>query len=853
VLLAAFINAGCGTSAQAAGDSTSHNLTLSATLPAATANQSYNAVLTVSGGSAPYHFSVKSGSLPRGLTLNPVTGSISGTPVSTGSFPFEIIVTDPPLLDQGVQAFAVTVGEGAGVRVSVSPASATVGPQQKQQFTASVSGTANTAVTWSASAGTIDAQGLYTAPASPANVVITVASKADNSKSASASVTVEKNRIPPPTIANTSLRPGELGSSYSETLTASGGAQPYSWSISAGAPPAGITLTSDGQLTGLPGSAGTSSFTVSVQDASGLSAQRDFSVEIASGGKFDGPAELPRVKVASSLADTPAPGTTISVHAGGDLQAALDRAQCGDTIELQAGATFPGKFVLPAKPCNDNHWIIVRTSAPNSALPAEGQRVTPCYAGVASLRGRPQYNCPTPRNALARLELNIYGDGALQFANGANHYRILGLEIMRPAGVRGSAKLVLARDLADHIVIDRSWLHGAPQDETHNGISLKGTSYVAVVDSYFNDFHCISRSGSCTDAHAIAGGVSGTQDGPFKIENNYLEASGESVMFGGGAATKTPTDIEIRHNHFYKPWQWMKGHPGFVGGPNGDPFVVKNHLELKNAVRVLIEANLMENSWGGFSQNGFAILLTPKNQRTLKGTNVCPTCQVTDVTIRYTRISHAGAGLQLATALADHAPHEQGKQALAGARWSIHDLVIDDLNPKYLGGGTAFQITNGWPKNPLNNLTIDHVTAFPYPDGHMMLLGNPDTNEPMYGFVFTNNLVTTGVGPVWNSGWGPTSCAYHDVPLTSITKCFTTHVFRNNGFVATPPQFPPSAWPTGNMFPNTPEAAGFVNFNDANGGNYALRPDSPYKNKGADGKDLGADIAGLEAALTDVE
>src|SRR3979490_2201116 len=99
-------------------------------------------------------------------------------------------------------------------------------------------------------------------------------------------------------------------------------------------------------------------------------------------GSYDGPAELPRVTVASSLADTPARGSIIAVNAGGNLQAALNNAFCGDTIELQAGATFTGAFTLPAKSCDSGHWIIVRTSAANSALPAEGQRITPCYAGV---------------------------------------------------------------------------------------------------------------------------------------------------------------------------------------------------------------------------------------------------------------------------------------------------------------------------------------------------------------------------------------------------------------------------------------------------------------------------------------
>src|SRR5580704_3540724 len=92
------------------------------------------------------------------------------------------------------------------------------------------------------------------------------------------------------------------------------------------------------------------------------------------------------------------------------------------------------------------------------------------------------------------------------------------------------------------------------------------------------------------------------------------EASGENILLGGGPATTTPADIEIRRNHMFKPMIWMKGQPGFVGGRDGNPFSVKNLFELKNAQRVLFEGNVLENTWGGFSQAGFGFLLTPKNQ-----------------------------------------------------------------------------------------------------------------------------------------------------------------------------------------------------------------------------------------------
>jgi Putative Ig domain len=766
-----------------------------------------------------------------------------------------VIVTDSPHFDEGSQTFVVDVDNGGGgnIKVSVSPASATLNSNQTEQFTATVSGTSQTGVTWSATAGSVDGNGLYTAPAvqSQTSAVVTATSNADSSKSASAAVTVEPANNQALKITTGNLPQGQQGDAYSEVFSATGGTTPYSWSISAGTPPAGIAMNANGDFAGMPTAAGTFNFTVKVTDAANQTATGNFSVKVVAGANFDGPAELPRVTVPSAMSDTPAPGSIIAVNAGGDLQSALNNAHCGDTIELQAGATFTGKFIVPAKNCDNNHWIIIRTSSPDSALPAEGQRATPCYAGVASLQGRPQYSCPNPKNVMAKVQIQTHGDGPFQLATGANYYRFLGLEVTRPAGAPGPARLISGQGTADHIVVDRSWLHGQPQDETHAGVNLDGMTNAAVVDSYFSDFHCISRTGACIDSHAVSGGVSDTQDGPFKIQDNFLEASGEAVMFGGGAATLTPTDIEIRNNHFWKPWQWMPGNKPFVGGPDGNPFVVKNHLELKNAVRVLVEANLMENNWGGFSQSGFAILLTPKNQHTQSGSNVCPLCQVTDVTIRYVHVSHAAAGIQMTTDMSGNG--KNGAPALAGTRWSIHDVLLDDLSKQYVGGGGAFLIINGWPKNPLNTITINHVTAFPDPDSHIMVLGNVHKAAPMYGLVFTNNMVITAAHPVWSSGGGQDNCAFVDVPVTSISNCFTTFTFATNALVATPPAYPPSTWPSNNLFPQTVNDAKFVNYNNGNGGNYELQSSSPYKNKGTDGKDLGADIVGLNAALANVE
>src|SRR5258708_3578202 len=167
LLAVALTTISCGTLAQANGaqnNATPNNLILHGTFPAGKVSESYNAVLAVGGGKFPYHFSVKTGALPPGISLNPTTGSFSGKPTSAGTFSFEVIVTDAPNLDQGNKTFVIDIGSGSIVKISVSPASVTLSSNQKQQLTATVSGTSNTGVTWSATAGSGNTSGPSPSP-----------------------------------------------------------------------------------------------------------------------------------------------------------------------------------------------------------------------------------------------------------------------------------------------------------------------------------------------------------------------------------------------------------------------------------------------------------------------------------------------------------------------------------------------------------------------------------------------------------------------------------------------------------------------------------------------------------------
>ena len=227
-------------------------------------------------------------------------------------------------------------------------------------------------------------------------------------------------------------------------------------------------------------------------------------------------------------------GNTISVAAGGDFQTALNSAQPGDTIQLEAGATFTGNYTLPVK--GGSGWIVVRTSAAESVLPPQGGRITPAYASVL-----PKIVSPN-------------SGPALQTEAGAHHYRITGVEVTVAASAALNYALVQFGDdvttnvneLASNLILDRVYIHGRPGNNLRRGVALNSATS-AVIDSYISEVH---EDGA--DSQAIAGW---NGPGPFKIADNYLEAAGENVMFGGAdpaLANLVPSDIEIRGNQLFK-------------------------------------------------------------------------------------------------------------------------------------------------------------------------------------------------------------------------------------------------------------------------------------------------------------
>jgi hypothetical protein len=558
-------------------------------------------------------------------------------------------------------------------------------------------------------------------------------------------------------------------------------------------------------------------------------------------GAKDGVAELPKACYYTALDGTPSPGKEIRVSANADLASAIEHAKCGDTLLLPAGASFE-VHELPAKKCDDQHYITVRTDTPDAKLPAEGTRISPAWGGVASLPGRPPFAQPSggPAKLLATVVVRRPSGATV-----GDHIRFIGIEWTTAPGA-DIARIATAEH-SDHVIFDRNWFHPADGAEVAHGIGIiEGSHTIAVINSYINGLYCIAGTGKCTDATAVGGGSGDEPISALKIYNNFLESAGENILFGGSAATINPTDIEIRRNHLFRPMLWKEGEPGYTASASGRPFVVKNNFELKNAVRVLFEANLLENTWGGFSQTGYAILLTPKNQG-----GRCPGCRVNDVTVRFNRIRNVAGALQIANALA-----KGGAVSADGGRYSIHDIFVDGLHERdYKGGGTFLILVSEQP--PVHDVEIDHVTAF-VPGVLMSIL---NAKAKLTNFKLTNSVFSIGERrqPIASAGGGPEACASKNQALGGeavLQACFDPYQFDKNLIASSRGSFP-----KGNFVVSSPEAVGIRDLKD----NVSKDPRlcrakgpgcskvSPGAGAASDGRDLGADIDALEAAIAGVE
>jgi hypothetical protein len=485
-----------------------------------------------------------------------------------------------------------------------------------------------------------------------------------------------------------------------------------------------------------------------------------------------------------------ASAATVRVPAGGDLQAAINAAQPGDELLLDSGAVYTGNFKLPAIAGPVTAYITIRTDSP--LLPLPGVRVSPANA--------PQ---------LAKI-VSPNGSPSLSTADGAHHWRIENLEF--PATVNGAGDIVALgsgaqttiAQLPHDLVFDRVYIHGDPAAGQRRGIALN-SGYTEIVNSYIADIKA-----PAVDTQAICGW---NGSGPYLIQNNYLEASGENVMFGGADPAVwnlVPSDITLRRNTLSKPTTWMSS-----------PWSVKNLFELKNARRVLVEGNLLENIWRA-GQAGFAVQITPRNQG-----GKAPWSTVEDVTFRDNVIRHAGSAINI-SGWDDLQPSGQVQRVQI-----VNNLVYDVDAVRWGGSGIFVQIGN----SP-GNITIERNTVI-HTGTALNIYGTKNGAKwVINGFAFRDNLLKHNQYGVKGDGLA--------VGQQTLAAYFANLVFDRNVLAGGAA----SLYPAGNYFPTEAEfMAAFVN---PLGEDYSLVLGTSFRTAASDGGSVGADLVRVNAALNGV-
>lgn len=461
-------------------------------------------------------------------------------------------------------------------------------------------------------------------------------------------------------------------------------------------------------------------------------------------------------------------GSTIVVGGGGDFQAALNSANPGDKITLNAGSNYTGTFTLPVKSGSTDIYIV---SSALGSLPAAESRVA-----IADATNMPKIVGPSPT------------EPALVCAAAAHHFRFVGCEFKSETGeannglVRlGTGSEVATSEFPHHIILDRCIVRGDSTAGGRRGVLLAG-NYLAIVDSYLYDW---KLSGS--ESQAIAGW---TGEGPWSIKNNYIEAAAEGMLVGGSdpfISNLIPSDIEVRGNLFSKPLIWNPFHPSY----DSSTWMVKNAFELKFARRVLIIDNIFEHNWVA-AQSGRIVLFTTKND-----VGGVWWAVIEDVTFTRNIINGSHSGITISG-------NDGGFPSLGGRRIRINDNFFVDMGGADWGDAQApdftpsvmFALTGGMPY-----CTIDHNTIIHGPfDGEGNFISADGTAYE--NFRLTNNICEHNFYGIKGNGTA--------IGNDTLTTYFPGAIVEKNLFVGGVA----SSYPANNYFPTSLAGVGFEDIPD---------------------------------------
>lgn len=406
----------------------------------------------------------------------------------------------------------------------------------------------------------------------------------------------------------------------------------------------------------------------------------------------------------------------ILVKKGDNLQKAIDAAPQGAEIRVYPD-TYDG-IILRGRAAN----LTIRPDTADFAVPSNS-RVTLDHSPTL-IKLNPTSG-PLPTNITSE--------------QGASGYNLIGFQMIpgRPDVAMadlGSTSETNPLNQPSSLTFDSCIFLADPLKGGKRGIGAN-TGLLNVVNSLFDNFWWGD------DSQALS---SWNGPGPFFIQNNWMAASGENVIFGGADAASPAmmaNGVIIRGNTLTKRIEW-KGLAGHT---------VKNVVELKAATNVLIENNILENSWVS-GQIGFLVVLTPRNQ---DGNS--PWSTVSNVVIQNNVLRHGAGGFQL---LGTDNDHPSGRLS----NIQILNNLLYDINTSSFGGnGRLLQISG----SPLN-VEVGHNTFQGLGLNSFLSLDIPAVD----GLNLHHNILPEGDYGITGNGTG--------VGMPSWTACTVNSTFANN-------------------------------------------------------------------------
>lgn len=444
-----------------------------------------------------------------------------------------------------------------------------------------------------------------------------------------------------------------------------------------------------------------------------------------------------------------------TVTAGQSYQAALDeaaRTTSIDVIELEAGATFESNFVLPVKA---GERMVVTRSTRHAEIPPG--RITPdkepLLPRVITPNVGPVLQAPVGRGHWG-FDGVLFSQGAIPIDNAVGYAWSYNLIELGEGDTAGNQKTLA--DVPHHFDFDRCIVRTRDANTmTQRGITLN-SAHTNVRRCHFADIKWPGQETHCL------GGWNGP--GPFVIEDDFLEAAGINILFGGATPAipnLIPSDISIRKCFITKKLSWI-----------GKGYTVKNFFELKNARRVLFAENECENTWPD-GQVGWAVIFNTFRDG---GWEV-----VEDVRLVSNLFRDSTNGINLSGMDSDG--------VLRMRRVLVADNVLEGLG--FHGTeAKAFQVLNA-----SEDLTIEHNTV--KNATHSMTM----QSAPGFSHVrlkFINNIVPHGDYGIFSDGGA--------LGMDAMAQRATNWQMEKNAFIAVPAWGDKAKYP-GNYFPGTSDEA----------------------------------------------